>query len=150
LGEELTRVFDHLWESPAPSKVIAFSWQLLYDRIPSRSNLLLRGIEVSDKPWECVGCVGKVESSIHLFLHCPGAKKIWSEIFNWLGVSIVIPLRCRLSLKFLEGLLEIKGSGKVMRWFDMQFYGQFGRQETMQFSRPGFFCLIRLWMTLKC
>ncbi|KAK2426554.1 hypothetical protein QL285_025213 [Trifolium repens] len=36
-------VFRDLWSSPAPSKIIAFSWQLLYDRLPSKRNLLRRG-----------------------------------------------------------------------------------------------------------
>jgi hypothetical protein len=27
-------VFKKLWSSPTPSKIIAFSWQLLYDRLP--------------------------------------------------------------------------------------------------------------------
>ncbi|CAJ2643030.1 unnamed protein product [Trifolium pratense] len=84
-------IFDHIWDSPAPSKVIAFSWQLLHDRIPTRSNLAVRGILVADVPWECVGCVGSVESSIHLFLHCPSALKVWYDIFRWLGLVIVIP-----------------------------------------------------------
>jgi len=31
-------VFSLLWKSPAPSKVVAFSWSLLLIRIPTRSN----------------------------------------------------------------------------------------------------------------
>jgi hypothetical protein len=42
-------------------------------------------------PWECVGCVGKVETSTHLFLLCPSVMKVWREIFNWVGVQMVIP-----------------------------------------------------------
>jgi hypothetical protein len=87
----LAHVLNQLWESPAPSKVVAFSWQLLFDRIPTRSNLLFRGIPLLDSPWECLGCVGKVETSTHLFLHCPSVMLIWMEIFKWLGVMIVIP-----------------------------------------------------------
>jgi hypothetical protein len=44
-------VFRNIWSSPAPSKIIAFSWQLLYNRLPSKSNLSCRG----------VGAVGKRE-----------------------------------------------------------------------------------------
>jgi hypothetical protein len=91
LEGELAEVFDHLWESPTPSKVIAFSWQLLYDRTPTRFNLGVRGVILAEKPWECVGCVGNVETSNHLFLHYPCAMKIWGEIFNWLGLQIIIP-----------------------------------------------------------
>jgi hypothetical protein len=83
--------------------VIAFSWQLLYDRIPTRYNLDLRGINTSDKPWECVGCVGKIETSRHLFLHCPSAMKVWGDVFKWLGVSIVIPPSISSLFELLKG-----------------------------------------------
>ncbi|GAU26540.1 hypothetical protein TSUD_361730 [Trifolium subterraneum] len=91
LDSEGREVLEHIWDSPAPSKVIAFSWQLLLDRIPTRGNLVLRGIPLSDVPWECVGCAGKMETSIHLFLFCPAAMLVWSEIFKWLGVLVIIP-----------------------------------------------------------
>ncbi|GAU25690.1 hypothetical protein TSUD_266170 [Trifolium subterraneum] len=91
LEEVVAVVFDQIWESPAPSKVIAFSWQLLYDRIPSRCNLEARGLLGTDVPWECVGCVGCAESSIHLFLHCPSVMMVWSDIFRWIDLVVVIP-----------------------------------------------------------
>ncbi|MCH86265.1 F-box family protein, partial [Trifolium medium] len=75
LDEEVAVVFEQNWESPAPSKVIAFSWQLFHDRIPTRRNLDVGGLLGRDAPWECVGCVGSVESSLHLFLHCPCAMR---------------------------------------------------------------------------
>jgi hypothetical protein len=103
LEGELVEVFDHLWDSPAPSKVIAFSWQLLYDRTPTRFNLGARGITLEDKPWECVGCVGNVETSNHLFLHCPCAMKIWGGIFKWLGVHIIIPPSLPTLFEVLKG-----------------------------------------------
>jgi hypothetical protein len=100
---ELVEVLNQIWESAAPSKVIAFSWQLLYDRIPTRDNLQVRGILGSEMPWECVGCVGKVESSIHLFLHCPCAMMVWIEIFKWIGVEIVIPPSLIILFDVLKG-----------------------------------------------
>lgn len=39
--EEL-RVFLQLWKSPTPSKVVALSWKVFLDRIPSRLNLRRR------------------------------------------------------------------------------------------------------------
>ncbi|GAU50162.1 hypothetical protein TSUD_263410 [Trifolium subterraneum] len=91
LEDDKMWVFNHIWDSPSPSKVIAFSWQLLYDRIPTRCNLEARGLLGTDLPWECVGCVGSVKSSTHIFLHCLSALMVWYEIFRWLGVVIVIP-----------------------------------------------------------
>jgi hypothetical protein len=118
LDDDLGRVLDKIWDSSAPSKVIAFSWQLLYDRIPTKSNLARRGIVGSEMPWECVGCVGKIETSCHLFLHCPCAMKVWSEIFKWLGVEIVIPPSLvTLFEVFLESARKAKmRSGFVLIW----------------------------------
>jgi hypothetical protein len=97
-GEEevgLVNVLSHIWESPAPSKIIAFSWQLLLDRIPTRTNLEKRGMLPVGAPWECLGCVGMCENSTHLFLHCPCAMWVWGEIFKWIGVY------CDSSLSFV-------------------------------------------------
>jgi hypothetical protein len=88
IDEDLRRVLNQIWESTTPSKVIAFSWQLLLDRIPTRNNLEGRGIVMVEEPWECVGCVGSVETSSHLFLLCPSALKVWREIFYWVGVDM--------------------------------------------------------------
>jgi hypothetical protein len=85
------KFFEQIWVSSAPSKVIAFSWQLLYDRIPTPKNLEARGVLISERPWECLGCAGKVETTSHLFLHCPCTMLVWLEIFKWIGVSIIIP-----------------------------------------------------------
>jgi hypothetical protein len=103
LDEEVRLVFEHIWESPAPSKVIAFSWQLLYDRIPTTSNLDYQGIIPPDALRECVACVGRLESSSHLFLHCPFAMRVWYDIFRWLGVIIVILPSVALLFEMVRG-----------------------------------------------
>jgi hypothetical protein len=100
---DLLVALNHIWESPAPSKVIAFSWQLLYDRVPTRRNLESRGLMLVDTPWECLGCVGKVETSLHLFLHCPCAMRVWCEVFKWIGVQIVIPPSLHMLLELIRG-----------------------------------------------
>jgi hypothetical protein len=73
--------------------VVAFSWQLLHDRLPTRDNLVLRHvIQQAGSDGNCVWCDGGGESSSsHLFLHCNVALKVWYAIFNWLGVVIVMP-----------------------------------------------------------
>lgn len=40
--DEEKKMFSHVWKSSAPSKVVAFSWKLLLNRIPTRVNLELR------------------------------------------------------------------------------------------------------------
>jgi hypothetical protein len=108
LGEEALVVFYHIWESPAPSKVIAFSWKLLYDRIPTRLNLDYRGIIHPEAPRDCVSCVGMLESSIHLFLHCPFAMRVWYDIFRWIRVVIVMPPSIALLFEMLSGSVRNK------------------------------------------
>jgi hypothetical protein len=44
LCESKEMVFGSVWKSPAPSKVVAFSWQFLLDRIPTKVNLAKRSI----------------------------------------------------------------------------------------------------------
>jgi hypothetical protein len=41
MRKEMVVVFDQILDSPVPFKVIAFLWQLLYDRIPTRCNLVI-------------------------------------------------------------------------------------------------------------
>ncbi|CAJ2675195.1 unnamed protein product [Trifolium pratense] len=86
-----TRTLHQLWSSPAPSKVIAFSWKLLLNSIPTRQNLAHRGVLQQMDSKLCAICVGVDESSVHLFLHCDFASCIWYEIFRWLGLVIVLP-----------------------------------------------------------
>ncbi|MCI39333.1 F-box family protein, partial [Trifolium medium] len=72
-------VFEKIWLSPAPSKIIVFSWQLLYDRLPSKTNLYRRGVVHDSGNQDCVWCVAKPESGIHLLLHCDFAQIVWRE-----------------------------------------------------------------------
>jgi len=64
--EDEKGVFTKLWKSPAPSKVVAFAWRTLLNRIPTISNLVLRhaiGPEVSHM---CPLCGRVEESTTHL------------------------------------------------------------------------------------
>jgi len=70
LFETKEMVFGSVWKSPAPSKVVAFSWQLLLDRIPTKTNLARRRILPVEASERCVFCDQAGETSAHLFLHC--------------------------------------------------------------------------------
>jgi hypothetical protein len=85
-------VLGGIWKSPAPSKVIAFSWMAFLDRIPTRSNLELRRVLSQEDPRNCVMCGLGEETTTHLFLHCDMAWLFWRLVFDWLGVNFIIPL----------------------------------------------------------
>jgi len=85
------QVFSLIWKSPTPSKVVAFSWSLLLDRIPTRVNLAIHNILEPDSSLLCVLCERHVESSTHLFLHCNVSALIWCGVLNWLEFNFITP-----------------------------------------------------------
>ena len=85
-------VFAKLWKSPAPSKVVAFSWMTILNRIPTRSNLALRHVLAQGEVTTCVMCGHGNETTSHLFLHCDVASLIiWRKVFDWLEVNFITP-----------------------------------------------------------
>lgn len=89
--EEQGVVFDSIWKSPAPSKVVAFSWKLLHDRIPSKVNLAYRHVLPPEASLNCDLCVGMAESTNHLFIHCAFSSEVWQGLFGWLDFNFVLP-----------------------------------------------------------
>ncbi|MCH79506.1 LINE-1 reverse transcriptase like [Trifolium medium] len=112
------RVLHGMWKSPAPSKVLAFSWKLLRNRIPTRTSLAHRGIQVVGGSLDCVHCSGWEEDTPHLFLFCDFAAQVWNAIFRWLGVVIVMPPNLFLLLECLMGAAPNKkiGNGFSLIW----------------------------------
>jgi hypothetical protein len=94
-------------EKWVPSKVSAFSWQLLLDRIPTKENLRKRRI-LQHHQSICVFCGAEVETIVHLFLHCPWAAKVWYDIMKWLGFVIIVSPNLVSSF----GMLLASGRGK--------------------------------------
>ncbi|PNX97438.1 cysteine-rich receptor-like protein kinase [Trifolium pratense] len=82
--------FNNIWKCGSPSKVCAFSWQLLLNRIPSKDNLRKRRM-LQEHQQVCALCNLKVETVLHLFLHCEIAAKVWYAITSWLGFIIILP-----------------------------------------------------------
>jgi hypothetical protein len=91
LGPQELRILSYIWKSLAPSKVIAFSWRLFRNRLPTRGNLVHRGIHLIGDDLNCVHCHGQEEVAAHLFLFCDVASMVWKVIFRWLGLVIIIP-----------------------------------------------------------
>ncbi|MCH90522.1 F-box family protein [Trifolium medium] len=119
LSPRKSKIFSSIWDSPAPSKVIAFSWQLLHDRVPTKDNLLLRGVIHDNSEGKCVWCDVSPESSRHLFLHCKVAHEVWYEIFKWLGVVIVMPSNF---LHLFECFGEVASTKKLRKGFRLVWH----------------------------
>jgi hypothetical protein len=91
LDSDEKRVFQRLWRSSAPLKVVAFSWQLLHNHIPTRLNLAQRRILLQDASLNRVACDGFQETVPHLFLYCCFSSSIWYVTFKWLGLLLIMP-----------------------------------------------------------
>lgn len=52
----LEHIFGNSWCCKAPSKVLAFSWQLVLDRLPTRNNILRRLVILDASQITCVLC----------------------------------------------------------------------------------------------
>jgi hypothetical protein len=88
---EVLQAVSRVWKSWAPSKVIVFPWQFLLDRIPSRSNLLRRGVPLPAGGVGCIFCPVPLESATHCFLYCPSVFPMWYQVYRWLGWEFVMP-----------------------------------------------------------
>jgi len=74
LSREEEVVFRDLWKSKAPSKILAFSWTLLLDRIPTK---------------RCVFSDHEDETVVHLFLYCHVISKVWMKVMSWLQFHFI-------------------------------------------------------------
>ncbi|CAK8534459.1 unnamed protein product [Lathyrus sativus] len=70
----LKTVLDLIWKTKIPLKARIFSWRLVFDRLPTRSNLAARGLISNIHEIACVLCFNVVEDSNHLFITCPHSK----------------------------------------------------------------------------
>jgi len=72
-------------------KVSILAWRLLRDRLPTKNNLLRRGVIDAEAVMCVTGC-GLEETVPHLFIHCPTFGTLWQHIRSWIGMSGVDPL----------------------------------------------------------
>jgi len=90
-GVEEKKVFHQLWKSSAPSKVIALSWKMLLNRIPTRVNLSRRNVVPPDVNLRCVLCDRDNEMTNHLFINCGVARGVWIALLLWIDKMFIIP-----------------------------------------------------------
>jgi hypothetical protein len=77
---------DHLWHKQVPLKVFIFAWRLLRDRLPTKTNLVSRGMLAPDLHYCMTGC-GGIETARHLFLSCSIFGSLWGLVRSWIGFS---------------------------------------------------------------
>ncbi|KAK2436694.1 hypothetical protein QL285_021667 [Trifolium repens] len=84
----LDAVATLVWHHHVPLKVSIFAWRLLRDRLPTKANLVTRGI-LHIAAHTCVSGCGEVESAHHLFLSCSTFGSVWTLVHSWIGTPVV-------------------------------------------------------------
>nr|GEY11054.1 putative exostosin-like protein [Tanacetum cinerariifolium] len=69
------------WVKSIPIKINIFAWRVSLDRLPSRVNLIRRGIQVPCP--DCPICTAVDEDISHLLFRCPMASDIHRLICRW-------------------------------------------------------------------
>ncbi|KAL5185322.1 hypothetical protein HKD37_17G048834 [Glycine soja] len=77
------RTYVDLWNLKIPSKAIVFAWRLIKDRLPTRTNLRVRQVELNDS--RCPLCNSSEEDAAHLFFHCTKTEPLWWETQSWVN-----------------------------------------------------------------
>ena len=106
------QAFEQLWKLKVPTKVLVFAWRLLRDRLPTKSNLHRRQVEITDR--SCPFCRSMEEDVGHLFFHCSKIIPIWWESLSWMSIAVALPQNPRQH--FLQhGSIEVAGV-RSNRW----------------------------------
>jgi hypothetical protein len=79
---------DLLWHKQVPLKVSILAWRLLRERLPTKANLVTRGVLSPDQHFCMTGC-GGIETAHHVFLACSTFGSLWALVRSWIGFSAV-------------------------------------------------------------
>ncbi|GLT55821.1 hypothetical protein SLA2020_289090 [Shorea laevis] len=92
-----------IWNPLMPSKVSFLIWRLFLNRLPTKENLLIRGVNQITNP-DCVFCGAHLEEVNHIFVKCRWSQQLWSRICYWWGYSFVSPDNALAMLHQLSSL----------------------------------------------
>ncbi|XP_071718427.1 uncharacterized protein [Rutidosis leptorrhynchoides] len=71
-----------------PQKVGILMWRASQNKLPVRSELDRRGIDLDSV--RCPVCNDDIESINHTFIHCKTASDIWDRIFKWWNLNSTV------------------------------------------------------------
>ena len=72
------------WNNLIPLKVNVFTWKTANQRLPTRSNLDFRGIDLHSVL--CPLCDEVTETEEHIFVSCSIAKETWKGLLDWWNI----------------------------------------------------------------
>ena len=88
------------------------NWRLIKDRLPTKSNLRRRQIEINDSI--CPFCRNLQEDAAHLFFNCNKSLPLWWESLSWTGIVGAFSIIPRHH--FLQHQIGMNGGKRNNRW----------------------------------
>ncbi|XP_021984710.1 uncharacterized protein LOC110880495 [Helianthus annuus] len=98
------RIF--VWNNWVPKKVGIVAWRAINEKLPTRTALALRRVNVPDL--SCLFCGEYAESCEHIFVTCHFAQMVWQNIAIWCKMPPI------LAFDFKD-LLELHGFSSGLR-----------------------------------
>ncbi|GKA59740.1 RNA-directed DNA polymerase, eukaryota, reverse transcriptase zinc-binding domain protein [Tanacetum coccineum] len=88
LHDDIT-VASHKWVSLVPKKVNFFAWRLSLDRLPTRTELVDRGVDLDSVL--CPMCAEVPEDIDHIFSSCRFIVPVWKKVLDWWRIKNPVP-----------------------------------------------------------
>lgn len=85
-----------IWLGYAPSKVEIFVWQLMWEKIAMKYELVLRKL-IGENQMICVLSNRHLETINHLFFTCEEAWSVWGLWLSYWNFSWVSPFNAKIS-----------------------------------------------------
>ncbi|KAL4583053.1 hypothetical protein LXL04_007617 [Taraxacum kok-saghyz] len=108
--------YVHNWNNLVPLKLNFFGWRAVLNRLPSKTELIKRGVALSSSV--CGTCGVAEESVDHLLRDCSWAKEVWSSIQLWCDIDLsnVGSIDCLLNTghEFLKSPIQLKVTNAVI------------------------------------
>jgi hypothetical protein len=104
---------DLVWHHQVPLKVSVFAWRIIRDRLPTKANLVVRGVIPTEATY-CVSGCGHVETAEHRFLACSTFASLWQQVRDWIGF---VGVDSNNISDHLVQFTYMTGDGKAKRWF---------------------------------
>ncbi|KAL8511876.1 hypothetical protein ACS0TY_018349 [Phlomoides rotata] len=101
---------EFIWNKLVPSKVRVYAWRVLWERIPTISELQRRGILPQNANSNCIFCKSQVETVRHVIFECDFTYAVWMQCSRWMGVDTILSSSPSINLlHFRENCSEKNG-----------------------------------------
>nr|GEV09018.1 RNA-directed DNA polymerase, eukaryota [Tanacetum cinerariifolium] len=114
------------WVNFIPIKINVFAWKVCLDKLPTRFNLSLRGLDIPSIL--CPICHSTGESSSHLFFSCNVARLLQSKVARWWDLVVLDIhlyddwLSWFSSLRLVKGLKDVLEGIFYVMWVSSSKY----------------------------